>query len=382
MAGKKTAAKKKAGTKASAGQAKKVSKARSAPPKKTALKSKASPKKPVSKSSSASPKKPVKKASAKKIARPAKKTGPKNLPAGNRRKKMISVIAILLIFFLAFAASKNFDMGFLSPASSPVPVVDIGDTVAVNYIGRFTDGKVFDTSYESIAKENDLYAEGRDYAPLTFEVGAGQMIKGFDNAVAGMALGETKTVTIPPEDAYGAGDPEKIIEIPTSLDRMMYLDREFDISSSDFENVFGKEPVLDNIVGAMFPWNFTVKEIGSENITLEYMMEIGDTFVMPQTAWNSTVTAKNGTALTIMQNPEEGQVIQTLFGPASITLAEDRISLAIDAETGQEIMTPYGQGTVVSVSGESITFDLNPPMAGKTLIFEITVENVTKADVE
>ncbi len=181
---------------------------------------------------------------------------------------------------------------------------------------------------------------------------------------------------------YGAGDPEKIIEIPTSLDRMMYLDREFDISSSDFENVFGKEPVLDDIVGAMFPWNFTVKEIGSENITLEYMMEIGDTFVMPQTAWNSTVTAKNGTALTIMQNPEEGQVIQTLFGPASITLAEDRISLAIDAETGQEIMTPYGQGTVVSVSGESITFDLNPPMAGKTLIFDITVENVTKVVVE
>ncbi|NOQ37763.1 hypothetical protein GQ472_02635 [archaeon] len=295
---------------------------------------------------------------------------------------IISVIAILLIFFLAFAASKNFDFSPSDSSSSPVLAVDVGDTVSVNYIGRFTDSKVFDTSYESVAKENDLYVEGRDYTPLTFGVGAGQMIKGFDDAVVGMALGETKTVTIPPEDAYGASDPEMVIDIPTSLDRIMYLEREFEISSSDFDNAFGKEPILDDIVGAMFPWNFTVKEISPENITLEYMMEIGDTFIMPQTAWNSTVTEKNGTTLTIMQNPEEGQVIQTLFGPASITFTEDTISLQVNAETGQEIMTPYGQGTVVSVSEGSITFDLNPPMAGKTLIFDITVENVTKAVVE
>ncbi len=382
MADKKTTAKKKASIKAPVRKTKKVSKIKSAPPKKTAPKSKASPKKPVSKSSPASRKKPVKKASAKKTEKPAEKTEPKNPQADNKRKRIISFIAILFIFLLAFAASKNFDFNPSDSSSSPALAVDIGDTVSVNYIGRFTDGKVFDTSYESIAKENDLYIEGRDYAPLTFGVGAGQMIKGFDDAVVGMALGETKTVTIPPEDAYGASDPEKIIDIPTSLDRIIYLGREFDISSSDFDNAFGKDPVLDDIVGAMFPWNFTVKEIGSENITLEYMMEIGDTFIMPQTAWNSTVMEKNGTTLTIMQNPEEGQIIQTLFGPASITLAEDTISLQVDAETGQEIMTPYGQGTVVSVSEESITFDLNSAMAGKTLIFDITVENVTKTGIQ
>jgi len=372
MAVKKIPAKKKASLKATVGKAKKVSKAKSSSIKKTATASKtASKKTAVSKSSRKRP--------AKKTEKPAEKTEPKNMQAGNKRKRMISVIAILLIFLLALAVSKNLDIGSSSSSSSPVLAVDVGDTVSVNYIGSFTDGKVFDTSYESIAKENDLYIEGRDYTPLTFKVGAGQMIKGFDAAVVSMALGETKTVTIPPEDAYGASDPEMVIDIPTSLDRIMYIGREFDISSSDFDNAFGKEPVIDDIVGAMFPWNFTVKEIGSENITLEYMMDIGDIFIMPQTAWNSTVTEKNGTTLTIMQNPEEGQTIQTLFGPASITLAEDTISLQVDAETGQEIMTPYGQGIVVSVSDESITFDLNPPMVGKTLIFEITVENVTKA---
>ena len=382
MAVKKTPAKKKTSPKAPVGKAKKVSKAKSVSIKKTATASKSSSKKPLSKSSSASRKRPAKKASAKKTEKPAEKTEPKNTQAGNKRKMIISVIAILLIFFLAFAASKNFDFNPSDSSSSPVLAVNTGDTVSVNYIGSFPDGKVFDTSYESIAKDNDLYTEGRDYTPLIFVVGAGQMIKGFDNAVVGMALGETKTVTISPEDAYGASDPEMIIDIPTSMDRIMYIEREFDISSSDFDNAFGKEPVLDDIVGAMFPWNFTVKEIGSENITLEYMMEIGDTFIMPQTVWNSTVTEKNGTTLTILQNPEDGQVIQTLFGPASITISEDTINLQVDAEAGQEIMTPYGQGTVVSVSEESITFDLNPPMVGKTLIFEITVENVTKSVIQ
>ncbi|MEA2003583.1 MAG: FKBP-type peptidyl-prolyl cis-trans isomerase, partial [archaeon] len=219
--------------------------------------------------------------------------------------------------------------------------------------------------------------------PLTFTVGAGQMIPGFDSAVADMKLGETKTVTISPEDAYGESDPEMIIDIPTALDRIMYLDRQFSISPSDFDNAFAKEAVPDDIVGDMFPWNFKVITVSDDNITLEYMMEIGDIFVMPQTAWNSTVIEINKTTITVMQNPVDGQVIQTLFGPASITLEDDRITLMIDIEIGKQIITPSGQGgTVVSVNEDSITLDINPAMAGKTLIFEITVENVTKAVTE
>lgn len=64
-----------------------------------------------------------------------------------------------------------------------------GDTVKVEYIGRFPGGEVFDKS------------EGR--GPLEFTAGAGQMIAGFDEAVMGMKLNSEKTVTIPPEKAYG-----------------------------------------------------------------------------------------------------------------------------------------------------------------------------------
>ena len=75
--------------------------------------------------------------------------------------------------------------------------VKAGDTVSVQYVGRLTDGNIFDSSI------------GKD--PLTFVAGAGQMIKGFDAAVIGMAVGEKKTVTLPPEEAYGPVDPARIV---------------------------------------------------------------------------------------------------------------------------------------------------------------------------
>jgi peptidylprolyl isomerase len=67
--------------------------------------------------------------------------------------------------------------------------VSVDDRIKVEYIAKLADGTVIDKS------------AGR--GPLEFTVGAGEMIKGFDEAVVGMALGEEKTVTLPPEKAYG-----------------------------------------------------------------------------------------------------------------------------------------------------------------------------------
>ncbi|BDD06297.1 FKBP-type peptidyl-prolyl cis-trans isomerase [Aureibacter tunicatorum] len=77
-----------------------------------------------------------------------------------------------------------------------------GDAVKVHYTGRLTDGTVFDSS------------EGRE--PLGFQAGAGQMIKGFDAAVIGMAIGDKKTVNIPAAEAYGERNPDAILEFPKS----------------------------------------------------------------------------------------------------------------------------------------------------------------------
>jgi peptidylprolyl isomerase len=76
-----------------------------------------------------------------------------------------------------------------------------GRAVQVHYKGSFEDGTVFDSSYD----------RGET---IGFTIGAGEMIPGFDAAVKGMKVGETKTVMIEPEHAYGEHNPEGIQAVP------------------------------------------------------------------------------------------------------------------------------------------------------------------------
>ena len=94
-------------------------------------------------------------------------------------------------------------------------VVAKGNTATVDYVGRLDEQTVFDTSVESIAKACGKYASGRNYNEgLSFGVGAGQMIAGFDKGVEWMKVGETKTITIPAKDAYGERSEKNLIKVP------------------------------------------------------------------------------------------------------------------------------------------------------------------------
>ena len=75
-----------------------------------------------------------------------------------------------------------------------------GDTVKVHYTGTLADGTVFDSSLER--------------EPLEFTLGEGQLIPGFEKTVLGMSAGESRTVTIPAEEAYGPYREEMVLEVP------------------------------------------------------------------------------------------------------------------------------------------------------------------------
>lgn len=77
-----------------------------------------------------------------------------------------------------------------------------GDTVRVHYTGTLDDGHEFDSS--------------RGLDPLTFTLGTGSVIQGFDDAVTGMAVGDEKRVTIPAEEAYGPRREELTLQLPRS----------------------------------------------------------------------------------------------------------------------------------------------------------------------
>lgn len=130
--------------------------------------------------------------------------------------------------------------------------VEKGNFVVFNYVGKFEDGEIFDTSYEDIAKRAGIYVEDRKYGPIGANVGVGELIPGLDEALIGMEVGEKKTVTIPPELGYGMPREDLIINVPRS----------------DFENA-GIEPVKDMYV--MTDSGIAkIADVGEENVTLDF----------------------------------------------------------------------------------------------------------------
>lgn len=93
---------------------------------------------------------------------------------------------------------------------APVPadpnrLVAAGDEISVHYVGTLDDGEQFDSSRD----------RGQ---PLSFTVGIGQMISGFDAAVVGMKIGDVKTVTLSPAEAYGERTDPDVITV--TLDQL------------------------------------------------------------------------------------------------------------------------------------------------------------------
>ncbi|HRP89113.1 MAG TPA: peptidylprolyl isomerase [Edaphocola sp.] len=119
--------------------------------------------------------------------------------------------------------------------------VKAGDTVKVHYHGKLTDGTTFDSS------------EGRE--PLQFVVGEGQVIKGFDNALIDMQVGDKKVVNIPVDEAYGPANPENFIEFPKT---------EFPEGQAP---EVGMQMHLSNNQGNVFP--VVIAEVKEESVVLD-----------------------------------------------------------------------------------------------------------------
>ena len=116
-----------------------------------------------------------------------------------------------------------------------------GDTVKVHYSGRLIDGTTFDSS------------SGRE--PLEFKVGNGDVIKGFDDGVTGMSVGEKKTVHIPADEAYGQKDENRIVDFPRTN------------FPADMEPEVGMQLNMTNGAGQVIP--VVIVDVNEENVSLD-----------------------------------------------------------------------------------------------------------------
>ena len=119
--------------------------------------------------------------------------------------------------------------------------VQNGDKVKVHYNGKLRSGETFDSS------------NGRE--PLEFTVGSGQVIKGFDEGVKGMKVGDKKTVEIDVNDAYGEKQQEMLIEFPK------------DQFPKDMNPEVGAQLMMSNGAGQSFP--VVVSEVKEDSVVLD-----------------------------------------------------------------------------------------------------------------
>lgn len=103
-----------------------------------------------------------------------------------------------------------------------------GDTAVVHFVGRVAEGEeagaVFDTTDVDVALAEGIYHDYRDYKPLEFEVGAGTVLGGVERVVREMDVGETRTVRLDPEEAFGEYSERRVGEVARS--RLAAGDRE------------------------------------------------------------------------------------------------------------------------------------------------------------
>ncbi len=116
-----------------------------------------------------------------------------------------------------------------------------GDKVKVHYHGKLRSGETFDSS------------QGRE--PLEFELGSGQVIKGFDDGIRGMKVGDKKTVEIPVNDAYGEKQDERVIEFPKEQ------------FPQDMNPEKGMQLMMSDGSGQQFP--VTIVELKEETVVLD-----------------------------------------------------------------------------------------------------------------
>lgn len=290
---------------------------------------------------------------------------------------MVSVLAVLLSLVLLTAGCLT------EPEKKAEKKVEKGDQVEVDFVGwigvksngGYDKGKVFDTTKESVAKDNTTFPKDErfeyqeEYKPLKLKVEESSKISywgpmpGFINALIGMKKGETKTVTLFPEDTVGEWNETYI--------------------RTDWYEVVEKVPRIEKI-----PMDVFMEETGEEPA-------VSLVFTHPVWTWNATVIEVTG-------NETEGEVVfvnlpqeddwnkwwvqgepiirkEVPWNSTVINITDEYIYVRNNAEIGMEVKGPPASiKKVYSIDEENntIAIDTNNKLAGEVLIFRITLLSI------
>jgi FKBP-type peptidyl-prolyl cis-trans isomerase 2 len=243
-----------------------------------------------------------------------------------KKKGIPLAYAVLIVIVIAAIGAV---LILMTPSTTGKNAVKAGDVVQIAYALKLANGNTL------------------EQGNFTFKVGAGEAIAGVDEAVVGMKTGERKTVTIPPEKAYGYPDPFNIIDVPL----YQVLNMTESLTVEQFNQSFGFEPELNKA----------------------YQFE-GMNWPM------RVITIANGT-VTLKHEPYNGSQYElkdsfgSIYGTAKVTVLGDQIRIDSMPINGSEVYTVIGLGRIIGFNETHMKMDFNHKLAGQTLTFDLTVLN-------
>ena len=262
------------------------------------------------------------------------------------------------------------------PSPFTPPFAETGDFIEVDYIGWFPGtperpGRVFDTSIESIARDNATFPKaasfayrsgpGGAYQPLPFIMGCTPgpecPLRAFQNAILRLRVGESKTATLTPAEAYGLPNPDSVVTRPLREEVTVTET----MNTTEFEGRFATRPEDGAIVKDIgWGWNVSVR-ISEDVVTIRHSPRLGET-VQVAGRWQAQIVAIDDAA-----NAGKGAItVLHLLTPADVNafVAQDArgnfIVVALDPEAG------------------TYSIDYNQEVVGKTLVFELTLKGLRK----
>lgn len=241
-----------------------------------------------------------------------------------------------------------------------------GDQVSVSYTGTKTDGSVFDATSKHGGE------------PLSFTVGAGQMIKGFDEGVIGMKVGETKSIVIPADKAYG----------PKSQTSTLPRDLFKETIDQTFPERMFQSTLTENVPASMLPkesstvgatWTLpdgtkaTILALSGSEATVSYP-NAGNPFSGQKIAKGTKGVLPNGAKIEIV-SVKDGQVsvrAQNKDNP----FAGKTLKVGMEGQLDEAAGKVLAKITALTATGVTLEVANGHPLAGETLTFQVKMVSI------
>ena len=264
------------------------------------------------------------------------------------------------------------------------PEVMKNPTVSLNYTLRegAADGKILETTKESVAKESGLFKTGATYTPFEVTLGTNSVIPGFERGIANMKKWESKVIEVLPADGYGEASTKRTVrdsevapEFTITTDRSQFEDTAVQTVQKNLLGEQGKSLVVWQTLTGGANVTAKVTKIDGENVTLMIdnkenpfygkKLEVGATAKKENITF--TIKALDEKAITVFIKNGDSP----FSGKPFVVWA----TAPIPAANGQP--SP-GNIKILAISGESVDIDLpnTHPLAGKKLYFEVEVLDI------